>query len=160
MIGAVATAQTDTGEQVSSVSSGLSWMGVHDSQGVQLSKYSFVTNTGGVMHLGNTIMSTPLLLLYAGWYVIQTSAIWFIGWVLSFAWLNWLGSILREVAVNLTAQIATSLMLVTAGTIGAFFVAYFVTRGFYAKAAMQVVSMLAVAIFGALFLADPLGDVL
>ncbi|WP_433522617.1 hypothetical protein ACQPZ2_36800 [Nocardia pseudovaccinii] len=165
-VGALATAQpgavapTEHGTASSAPNSGLSWTHVRDSSGVELSKYTFVTDHGGPFHPGTTALAVILDLEFAGWNVIVTFAIWLVGWALSFSWLNVFSSALHGVAVNLTGQIATPLMLVTAATIGAFFVAYFVTRGFYSKATMQVVSMLGVAIAGTLFLSDPLAEVL
>ncbi|MEV5838838.1 hypothetical protein [Nocardia sp. NPDC052112] len=165
-VGALATAQPGAvapaghGAGSSAPNSGLSWTHVRDSSGVELSKYTFVTDHGGPFHPGTTALAVILDLEFAGWNVIVTFAIWLVGWALSFAWLNVFSSALHGVAVNLTGQIATPLMLVTAATIGAFFVAYFLTRGFYSKATMQVLSMLGVAISGTLLLSDPLAEVL
>lgn len=166
IVGAVATAQTTTTPtdtetgHVDPGNSGLSWMNVHDSAGVPLSRYQLVTDHGSLFQPLNTGISIILNLEFAGWSVLVTSAIWLIGWALSFRWLDVFSAALHGVAVNLTGQIATPLMLITAATIGAFFVAYFVGRGFYTKATMQVVTMLVVAIVGTLFLAEPLGEVL
>lgn len=161
VLGAVATAQTGEGDaEGSSVNSGLSWMHVRDSSGAELSSYIFATNHGGLLHPANTALSLVLSLEFAGWMVIVTTAIWLIGYALSFAWLNLFSRALEGVAHSLSGQIATPMMLAAAVTIGAFFVAWFVVRGFHAKATMQVVSMLLIAVAGPIFLAEPLADVL
>ncbi|WP_280367953.1 hypothetical protein [Nocardia wallacei] len=164
IIGAVATAQTntitDTESHTEPGNSGLSWMNIRDSNGVPLSRYQLVTDHGSLFEPVNTGISIILNLEFAGWSVLVTSSIWLIGWALSFRWLDVFSSALHGVAVNLTGQLATPLMLITAATVGAFFVAYFVSRGFYTKATLQVVTMLVVAIVGTLFLAEPLGEVL
>ncbi|BCK57293.1 hypothetical protein [Nocardia wallacei] len=165
IIGAVATAQTSTITDTETShtepgNSGLSWMNIHDSSGVPLSRYQLVTDRGSLFEPVNTGISIIINLEFAGWSVLVTSSIWLIGWALSFRWLDAFSSALHGVAVNLTGQLATPLMLITAATVGAFFVAYFVGRGFYTKATLQVVTMLVVAIVGTLFLSEPLGEVL
>ncbi|MEU0502359.1 hypothetical protein [Nocardia sp. NPDC005998] len=160
LLGAVASAETGARTTGSSVGSALGWTHVKDSSGVELSSYMFATDHGSVLHPGNTAVSLVLGLEFAGWKILVTTAIWLIGYALSFQWLNIVSKPLQGVAHSLTGQIATPIMLVTAATIGAFFVAWFVTRGFYAKATMQVVTMVGVAILGPIFLAEPLADVL
>lgn len=166
-LGAVAYAQTatltpstTTTTTVTSTNSELSWMRITDSSGVPLSNYVFATNHGSLLHPQDTALSLVLDLEFAGWLVIVTTTIWFIGYALSFEWLNSIGQALIGVANQLDAQIATPLVLITCATIGAFFVAYFVARGFYSRATMQVVFMLGVAIIGPLYLSHPLADVL
>ncbi|WP_433194660.1 hypothetical protein ACQP1G_38845 [Nocardia sp. CA-107356] len=160
LLGAVANAETGTRTTGSSVGSALGWTHVKDSSGVELSSYMFATDHGSVLHPGNAAVSLVLGLEFAGWKILVTTAIWLIGYALSFQWLNIVSKPLEGVAHSLSGQIATPIMLVTAATIGAFFVAWFVTRGFYAKATMQVVTMVGVAILGPIFLAEPLADVL
>ncbi|WP_306355975.1 MULTISPECIES: hypothetical protein [unclassified Nocardia] len=159
LLGAVAVAQTGTLAQ-GTANSGLSWMDVRDSDGVLLSDYRFVTDHGSVLEPGKTALALVLELEFAGYMVLVTTAIWLIGFALSFGWLDMFAQALTGVADALTGQIATPILLVTAATIGAFFVGYFIVRGYHAKATMQVVTMLAVGVFGPLFLAEPLADVL
>ncbi len=167
IVGAAARAQTgvaagsgQTTGGTSSVISALSWMAIKDSSGAPLSNYLFVTDHGSLFHPGNTILSVIIGLEFIGWLVIVITAIWLIGFALSFQWLNLVAKALHGVADSLTGQLATPLMLVTAATIGAFFVAYFVVRGFYSKATVQVVTMIVIAMLSPLFLANPLADVL
>lgn len=164
-LGAVAYAQTGTDTSVTtpttavtSTDPALSWMGVTDSSG--LADDVFATNHGSLLHPQNTAMWLILQLEFAGWQVIVTTMIWFIGYALSFRWLNIIGRALTGVANQFDAQIATPIVLITCATIAAFFVAYFVTRGLYSRAAIQVVFMLAVAIIGPLYLSHPLADAL
>jgi hypothetical protein len=97
---------------------------------------------------------------FVGWQVMVATMIWFIGYALSFRWLATIGQALNSVANQLDAQIATPLVLITSATIAAFFVAYFVIRGFYSRATIQVAFMLLVAIIGPLYLSHPLADAL
>ncbi len=167
VLGAVATAdpafanaETSSHTAGSSVGSALGWTHVTDSSGVEASRYLFATDHGGVLEPGDTAISVVLGLEFAGWKILVVTAIWLIGYALSFEWLNLFAKPLLGVAHNLTGQVATPLMLVTAATIGAFFVAYFVARGFHGKATMQAVTMLVVAVLGAVLLAEPLAEVL
>ncbi|MFR9774269.1 hypothetical protein [Nocardia sp. SC052] len=135
-------------------------MDVRDSSGVRLTDYVFATNHGGLFHPMDTVMSGVLGLEFVGYIVLVTTAVWLIGYAVSFQWLDPFGRALTGVADNLTGQIATPLTLVTAAAIGAFFVAWFIVRGQPAKATMQIVAMVGVALLGPVFLAEPLGDVL
>ncbi|WP_459549671.1 hypothetical protein [Nocardia sp. X0981] len=157
VIGAVATAQVSSG--VSQID-GLSWMNVADSNGVPLASYMFSTDKGGLLNPGNTILWTLISLEFVGYMAIVTTAIWIIGFTFSFTWLDMFARALNGVADAFTRQIATPMVLITAATIGAFFVAWFIVRGFPSKATMQVVTMLGVGILGPVFLAHPLEDVL
>ncbi|WP_330232521.1 hypothetical protein OHA40_08525 [Nocardia sp. NBC_00508] len=160
LLGAVATAQYQAASAGTSEIDGLSWMNIRDSSGVPLSSYTFATDRGGPLNPGATILWAILGLEFIGYMAIVTSAIWLIGYALSFRWMDWFAAALRGVADALTGQIATPIMLVTAAAIGAFFVAWFIVRGYHAKAAMQVVTMVGVGILGPVFLADPLSEVL
>ncbi|MQY28213.1 hypothetical protein NRB56_37960 [Nocardia sp. RB56] len=164
VLGAVATAQTTTSttdtSTVSSINSALSWMAVKDSSGVPLSNYSFATNDGSLLHPFTTVLAAVITIEFAGWLIIVTTGIWIVGYALSFKWLDLFAAPMHGVAQSLTSQIALPIVLVTAATFGAFFVAWFWIRGYYAKSVMQVVTMIAVAVLGPLFLAEPLADVL
>lgn len=157
---ASATAESGTHSAGSSVGSALGWTHVADSSGVEAASYVFATDHGGVLNPGDTAISLVIGLEFAGWKIIVITAIWLIGYALSFEWLNLVSQALLDVAHSLTGQIATPIMLVTAATIGAFFVAWFVVRGLYSKATLQVVTMIMVGLLGPIFLAEPLADVL
>ncbi|WP_330179386.1 hypothetical protein OHB26_23305 [Nocardia sp. NBC_01503] len=160
-IGAVAMAQGDS-PGAAGGNGALSWMNVRDSAGVSVSRYTFAFNTDavGILHPFNTAMATAISLEFAGWMVIVVTGIWLIGFVLSFRWMDLFATPLRAVAAGFTEQVSIPIVLITAASIGAFCVAWFVLRGFHAKAVMQVVTMLGVAVLGPMFLADPLADVL
>lgn len=153
----VATAQPGSG--VSQID-GLSWMNVRDSQGVPLASYKFDTDNGSILNPTNTVLWTLLGVEFVGYISIITSAIWVITFTFSFEWLDIFSSALNGTAQALVRQIATPMVLITAATIGAFFVAWFIARGLPTKATMQVITMLGVAVLGPVFLAAPLEDVL
>ncbi|GAB2692559.1 hypothetical protein GCM10027089_12700 [Nocardia thraciensis] len=165
LLGAAATAETASAETSSrtagsSVGSALGWTHVADSSGIEAARYLLATDHGSVLEPGDTAIAMVLGLEFAGWKIIVVTAIWLIGYALSFEWLNIVAKPLLGVAHSLTGQIATPLMLVTAASIGAFFVAWFVARGFYSKATTQVMTMLIVAVLGTVMLAEPLAEVL
>ncbi|MEU6560593.1 hypothetical protein [Nocardia nova] len=157
---AVAAAAGDGGEASGSGNSALGFTQVRDSHGVYLATYIYATNHGGLTHLDDTGTSTVIGFVFAIFMVVVTIPIWLVGWVLGFGWMAVFSGPLNGIAHALSGQLATTIMLVTFATIGAFFVAYFVVRGYFSKAAVQGVTMLVVAVIGPMYLADPLGEVL
>ncbi|MFC9897760.1 hypothetical protein ACFVMC_29075 [Nocardia sp. NPDC127579] len=139
---------------------GLAWMDVRDSSGIPVSDYLFVTDSGGALDPMSTALSLVLGLEFMVFLVIVISAIWSAAFVLSFGWLDWLGKPFGFVAERTTDHVATPILMTTAAALGAFFVAWFIIRGYHAKAVLQILSMVAVALFGAFYLADPMADVL
>lgn len=158
IVGATASAAPEAVNAGLSTGGALSWMHIADSSGVPLTNYLYATDHGSLFDPGAAGISMVLGLEFAGWKVIVTMAIWLIGYALSFGWLRWFAKPLTAISQGLSAQIATPIMLITAATIGAFCVAYFVVRGHYSKATLQVVTMLAVAVIGPLYLSEPLAD--
>ncbi|MEU7767966.1 hypothetical protein AB0B25_22990 [Nocardia sp. NPDC049190] len=159
VLGAVATAQSGTAAGGASIDA-LGWMNIRDSSGVRLTDYMYAASRGSLFNPMQGVLVTLLELLLVGYLVLVTAALWVIGYAVSFRWLDPIGGALTGVADGLTGQIATPLVLTVAAAIGAFCVAWFVVRGYHAKAAIQVVTMVAIAILGPIFLAHPLADVL
>ncbi|NUS91730.1 MAG: hypothetical protein HOQ36_04860 [Nocardia sp.] len=135
-------------------------MNIRDSRGLELTHYRFATSAGSLFEPLETAIAVVLGLEFAGYIVIVTSAIWVIGYTMSFHWLDPFGRALAGIAKSLDAQIGIPMMLIVATSIGAFIVAWFVLRGFHARAATQMVTMIGVAVIGPIFMAEPLEDVL
>ncbi|MBF6288016.1 hypothetical protein [Nocardia cyriacigeorgica] len=160
-VGAVATAGTGNLAASAASNSALGALDVHDSSGVELADYMFVVHVGNTLfNPGRAALALVIGLIFAGWLVIAGAVLWLVGWVLSFVWLDLIGNVMTGVANSFTNQIATSIMLVTAVTIGAVIVGVFMARGLHAKATAQIVTMVGVAMIGPIFLADPLADIL
>ncbi|WP_227983302.1 hypothetical protein [Nocardia spumae] len=159
--GSPARARTSTATERHSASAidGLSWTDVRDSYGVPLSDYMFATETS-ILNPKASGLAMVLGMFFAAFMVTVISAIWLTGFVVSFRWLEWLSKPLTAVADSLSGQIATPLMATVSVSIGALFVAWFVLRGYHAKATLQVLTMVLVAMFGTLYLAHPVADVL
>lgn len=87
-LGAVAMAQDGSGSTASSRMDGLAWTNIRDSAGVHLADYTFVSDPGGLLDPGATVLWTIVGLEFVGYMIIVTVAIWFIGYALSFAWLD------------------------------------------------------------------------
>ncbi|MGW1743427.1 hypothetical protein ACWCPQ_32010 [Nocardia sp. NPDC001965] len=158
-----ATALAASGDYESVANSGfpaLNWMNIRDSRGLELTHYRFATSAGSLFEPLETAIAVVLGLEFAGYIVIVTSAIWVIGYTMSFHWLDPFGRALAGIAKSLDAQIGIPMVLIVAASIGAFIVAWFVLRGFHARAATQVVTMIGVAVIGPIFMAEPLEDVL
>ncbi|MEV5838204.1 hypothetical protein [Nocardia sp. NPDC052112] len=159
VMSAFATAQTDSGTTASSVNSATSWMDIHDSSGVPLSNYMFVTNHGSLLHPGDTFLSAMILVIFAPWSLVVITWNWVVGKTFSFGWLDMIGSPLQKAAENMTNQIATPVLLALAVTIGAIPLAIFIIRGYPARAVAGLVAVFVVAVLSPLVLEHPLEDV-
>lgn len=159
-LGAVATAQTGTDTAGSSTIDAVGWMNVRDSHGVPLANYVFATNHGNVFHPGNAALSTALDLEFAGFMGTEVTSIWVIDYAVSFRWLDLVAEPLSRVADTLAGQVGTPVILVLAVTVGGIPVGWFIVRGYFAKATLQVVTMIGVALFSVPYLAHPMADVL
>ncbi|WP_433202495.1 hypothetical protein ACQP1G_12380 [Nocardia sp. CA-107356] len=159
-IGAVATAQTGTATAGSSTIDAVGWMNVRDSHGIPLANYVFATDHGSILHPGNAALSTALDLEFAGFMATEVTGIWVIDFVVSFRWLDLFAEPLSRVADTLAGQVGTPLILVLAVTVGGVPVGWFVIRGYFSKATLQVVTMIGVALFSGPYLAHPMADVL
>lgn len=161
VIGAIATAQTTTVDNsVSSINSALSWTDVRDTSGVPVSSYVFASAGESIFHPIRSSIVFVIFLVFEGWIVIVVTGVWVIGYGLSFKWLNIFGVVLIKVSDQLSGQIVTTIVLLVGATTGAFIVAYFVVRGFHAKATMQIATMLLIGVIGPLYLAHPLSEVM
>lgn len=155
-----ATAQTDTAVSDSSATATLGSGVITDSSGVPLDDYVFATNHGSLFNLQDIGMSTVDEIDFGIWekeleWSEEVNHAAITGGVPQA-----IGTVLAKVTDRFSSQLAISSLLVVCVAIGAFFVAYFIIRGFHAKATMQVVTMLIVAIIGPIFLAHPLADTL
>ncbi|MEV2225782.1 hypothetical protein AB0E01_38830 [Nocardia vinacea] len=159
-IGAVATAQTGTTTTGASTIDAVGWMNVRDSHGVPLANYVFATDHGNILHPGNAALSTALDLEFAGFMATEVTGIWAIDYVVSFRWLDLVAEPLSRVADTLADQVGTPIIFVLAVTVGGVPVAWFVVRGYFSKATLQVLTMIGVAMFSVPYLAHPLADVL
>ncbi|MFE2961003.1 hypothetical protein [Nocardia tengchongensis] len=162
LLGAAAQAQGSVTVGVSGGSGidGIGWMNLHDSAGVPLQNYRFVSEDGGLLHPKITIIATILGLETIGYMVMVGSALGLVDYTMSFSWLDLFAVPLRGLARTLSSQFATPIVLLTAATVGSFCAAWFWLRGYHAKAMTQVSFMLMVAVLGPMFLAEPLADVL
>ncbi|GAA5104500.1 hypothetical protein GCM10023319_73330 [Nocardia iowensis] len=159
IVGAVAVARGVTGEGGASQIHGLAWTNVRDSSGVPVSSYLLATDQGSVLEPLTTIICVLLNLEFIGYLTIQTTAIWLIGEVYELRWLDWAAKATQGGLEDLASVLGHPIVMTAAATVGAFCVAWFIARGFQAKAARQVAVMLAVAVLGPVLLADPLAPV-
>lgn len=159
VVGAVAAGDSAAGRHHIATTA-VGWTAVRDSTGARLGDYTFISPESSIFRPMQTVALVVVRTEFVGWWILVTLSIWIIGWVISFSWLNTMSAVLAGVGHALVDQLAITTLTLAAATVGAFFVAYFVARGHYAKAARQIVTMLAVAVFGVLLLADPLAHIL
>jgi|GEM_PF-2891836 len=157
---AVAYTGTTTAGTNTSAINGLSFTDVRDSYGVPVWDYLYATKDGNILNPGQTMLADTLRGFDMAFVVESILALYLAKVVLSFSWLSWFDTALTKIANTLTGQLNTPAIVVLAVTIGALFVAWFVLRGSYAKATLQVATMAGVAVLGTVFLAHPLADVL
>ncbi|MFI6773682.1 hypothetical protein [Nocardia sp. NPDC050412] len=160
VLSAVAGAQTDTETVQSSGNGALGFTNMRDSYGVPVSRYTYITSDGSLFHPITTVMAAILGLMCEFFLIAVVLPIWGYDSAVRLGWLDWLRAPLTGAAEGVTAQIATAAVFFFFVTLGAFFVAYFVARGFFAKASFQIATMLVMAIVSALFLRDPLAEIL
>lgn len=159
-LGAVAMAQDGSGATGTSRMDGIAWMNIRDTAGVPLADYIFVGDHGGLHDLDSITIWTLVVAAFVGYLIMVAAAIAIIGYALSFGWLDHLAAALRAVAAAFADQLATPAVMSTATALGAFFTAWLVTRGFLSRAIVQILAVLAVAVVGPLFLAEPLAGIL
>lgn len=148
----------DSGGWVSNI---FGWMHLHDSHGIDASKFYLSIDHGSLTSDGITGGGWKGIcaLVITGEYEIYRSiamiAIWFIGWALWFAWLNPLVEPVRHVAsavTSMTGQLnLTPLMLTLAG----FAVVIWLFRGRYSTAVYEVLVSLLIAAAAVGILSNP-----
>ncbi|WP_433733126.1 hypothetical protein ACQP0C_12765 [Nocardia sp. CA-129566] len=158
-LGAVAGAQTDTDTARSGGNSVLGATDMRDSYGVPVWQYTYVTRDESIWHPMTTVWGAVLGFMCALFLLVVVLPIWAFDSAIDLSWLDWIRAPLSGAAGSLTAQIATTAMFFFFVTLGSLIVAYFVARGFFAKASFQVATLLILASLSALFLRDPLEEV-
>ncbi|WP_067721525.1 hypothetical protein [Nocardia yamanashiensis] len=159
-LGAVALAESGSPSGTAAAGNALGGLNVRDSAGVNLASYQIFIDRGGVLHPLTTATAFVVKLECAGWMIITICVCWLIPEILSLSFLNIIAMPMRGIGRAFAHDIGTSAVLILASTVGAACVAAFVLRGLHAKASMQIVTMIFVAIIGPVFLADPLAETL
>lgn len=136
----------------------LSWTGVHDSAGVPISSYMFSTNHGGLFNWGDSGTSFILQLEMAGILILVTLAIWFIGYAISFQWLDLIATPLAAASSSVTAQFVAAGLAAVGATIAAVAIAYNIQRGNTSRAAAQFGAGFVLVMLGATIFANPVKD--
>lgn len=76
----------------SDVPSALSWITLTDSRGISVWAYGLSLDTGGITSPTKVVWSTISNLLWQVYRAVVVFAIWFIDWVMSFGWLDWVAA--------------------------------------------------------------------
>ncbi|GAB2710174.1 hypothetical protein [Nocardia thraciensis] len=148
---AIAASGSDTAP-----ANGLGFLEVKDSSGVDVSQYTFATNHGSILNPGDTFVSSFIVILFAGWLFIAQVLVWLVGKGIDLSWLDTFRQPLLGAAQSFADQMGTLAVSFTAAAIGALFIAYFLVRGFVAKAVRQIVALLLAATFSGFFLTNPM----
>lgn len=135
-------------------------LGVVDSYGVPLWKYTFTTDYGSVMDFGTRATLATLLQIEAGFFVaIGGFAIWLLTSAIKFEFVKFLVIPFSTMAQNYAGRILPGVALIAAMVAG-LFVAFNVMRGNTVRAASQAVVAVCVALVGAAMLHSPISWVM
>jgi len=135
-------------------------LGVVDSYGVPLWKYTFTTDYGSVMDFGTRATLATLLQIEAGFFVaIGGFALWLLTYAISFEFLTTLVTPVANLAQSYAGRIIPGIALIAAMVAG-LFVAFNIMRGNAVRAASQAAVAVCVALVGAGLLHSPISWVI
>lgn len=131
-------------------------LGVVDSYGVPLWKYTFTTDYGSVMDFGTRATLATLLQIEAGFFVaIGGFAIWLLTSAINFEFIKFLVIPFAGLAQSYAGRIIPGVALIAAMVAG-LFVAFNVMRGNTVRAASQAAVAVCVALVGAAMFHSPI----
>ncbi|MEC3920665.1 hypothetical protein [Nocardia sp. CDC160] len=133
---------------------------VRDYDGVEARQYMFLAPPFSVWHLDKSMMTMPLLLIFALWWIGSLTSAYIRNYGMSFQWLNLISAPLRGVAHALTSQFPIAVLTTLGLTAGATVVAILVAKGHIAKATVQILIISVVAIMEPIVLHNQLDDIL
>lgn len=138
----------------------LAALGVTDSYGVALSKYTLSTDYGSVFDGGTQAVLATILQAEAAVFVaIGGVAIWFLNYVISFEFLTGLIEPVAVVVQGYASQIMPGVAAIAA-TIAAFFIAVNIFRENLPRAASQAAAALLIAVAGGAVAYSPISWVI
>lgn len=131
-------------------------LGVTDSYGVPLSRYTISTDYGSVLDGGSQAVLATLLEAEAGLFVVIGGvAIWFLMYVISFGFLPDLVQPAAAVVQNYAGQILPGVAAIAA-VIAATFIAVNILRGNLPRAASQAAAAVMIALIGGALVYSPI----
>lgn len=135
-------------------------LGVTDSYGVPLSRYTISTDYGSIFDGGSRAVLATLLQAEAGLFVVIGGvAIWFLMYVISFGFLPDLVRPVADVAQGYASQIVPGVAAIAA-VIAATFVAINILRDNLPRAASQAAAAVLIAIVGGALVYSPISWVI
>lgn len=159
MASAAPPEETDPGKPVDSTAGYFGWMEVKDSAGINVWNYKLEIGSGGWRNPGKTFFSLLTKLEFEAFRFVTASAIWFLGWVLSFSWLDTLTSPVQTLGDSLQSIVdsfgLTSLLLAVA----AFMAGIWVLRGRYATGIFEFLTAVMIASVSVVLLSNPVARV-
>lgn len=131
------------------------WMDVKDSHGISVWKYFMSIDEGSARNGSHVVYSIIINIEYEGYRALTGAAIWFIGWALSFEWMQMLVAPVRtlgEALTSMTGQLnlSTTFLTVTAAVVG-----LWVMRGRYSTGIYELMVSCGIAAVAVGVLSNP-----
>lgn len=148
LVSAPAHADTSTGVPGSVV---FQWMDVKDSHGISVWKYFMSIDEGSAANPSHSVYSILISIEYDLYRTYTAVAIWFMGWALSFEWLQVLIGPVRTLGEALTSMtdqmnLTSTFLVVTAAIIGLWVLKGRYTTGLYELMVSCAIAALAVGV--------------
>ncbi|RJO79866.1 hypothetical protein D5S18_00910 [Nocardia panacis] len=159
LLDAVANATTD-GSLGDSTSAAMGIPAVRDSSGVPITSYFVVSKKPGILNPIGVAVNVCFGFVFLIWILGSNFAIWILDFGVGLRIIAFIGKPVRSIANSMYDMFSSPYILISFAGIGAFIVAWFIMRGFYSKATMQIVVMGGTAVLGPLFLRDPIGELI
>ena len=136
----------------------VSWMGIKDSDGVPVAKYSLTLNEGGWDDPASTMFAKVASIAYEIYLCVTTSALWLIKFVLSFEWMSLFTVPFQTIGRGVDDAMDRFGLAATALAVLAIVVVCTVLAGRTAKAFSNIaMGMLMIGVAATIF-ANPLGE--
>ena len=136
---------------------GFGWLKVFDSQGVNAGLYRLSVDQGSLLHPMNVPLSSVLEIEFQLLMIWGIIALWFIGFALSFQWLNWIAPAFHNISTSISSTLGSSGLLLITLTIAGGVAALNFMRGKIGRAGAQMAAAcIIVAALGSIF-SDPVG---
>ncbi|ORX14152.1 hypothetical protein [Mycobacterium xenopi] len=154
----VAAAEPGTGSDTGGGDVLISWMGIKDSDGVPVAKYTLTLNEGGWDDPVSKACATIASISYEIYLCITTTALWLIKFVLDFSWLSLFTGPFQTIGRGVDTAMDRFGLAATALAILAIIVVCTVLAGRTAKAMSNIAMGLLMVGLAATVFANPLGQ--
>lgn len=159
MASAAPTDEPDPGKPVDSTAGYFGWMEVKDSAGINVWTYKLELGSGGWRNPGKTFFSLLTKLEFEAFRFVTAGAIWFLGWALSFSWLETLTAPVKTLGDSLQSIVDSFGLTPLLLTVSALIAGIWVLRGRYATGIFELLTAVMIASVSVILLSNPVDRV-